>query len=55
MSDVDKVRRSTAEHDAICDALERGDRQGAARAVEENFRRSLPVLLEQISPGARPG
>lgn len=55
MSDADKVRRSTAEHEVICDALERGDREGAARAVEENFRRSLPVLLEQISPGARPG
>jgi DNA-binding GntR family transcriptional regulator len=55
MSDAGKVLRSTGEHDVICDALERGDREAAARALEENFRGALPVLLEQIRPGAQPG
>jgi DNA-binding GntR family transcriptional regulator len=32
---------SLADHDRIIDCLERGDREGAARAVDDNWRRGL--------------
>ncbi len=48
MATSDAVRRSVGQHAVIIEALERGDRDGAARAVEENFRRSLATALDRI-------
>jgi DNA-binding GntR family transcriptional regulator len=42
------VGRSVAQHAEIVDALERGDREGAAAAVEANFRDAMPRLLEHL-------
>lgn len=48
MATPDAVRRSVAQHAVIVDAIERDDLDAAARAVEENFRRSLATALERI-------
>jgi DNA-binding GntR family transcriptional regulator len=42
------VGRSVTRHAEIIDALERGDREAAATAVEANFRDSMPVLIENL-------
>jgi DNA-binding GntR family transcriptional regulator len=42
------VGRSVAQHGEIVDALERGDREAAAAAVEANFRDAMPRLLERL-------
>jgi DNA-binding GntR family transcriptional regulator len=42
------VGRSVAQHAEIVDALERGDRDAAAAAVEANFRDAMPRLLERL-------
>lgn len=46
------VGRSVAEHAAIVDALDRGDREAAAAAVEANFRDALPHLIERVAARA---
>ncbi len=43
------VGRSVRQHTEIADALERGDRDAAAAAVEANFRDSMPRLLDQFA------
>jgi DNA-binding GntR family transcriptional regulator len=48
MSAEDFVTRSVDQHEAIIQALERGDRDGASALVEDNFRDSLPGILEQL-------
>jgi DNA-binding GntR family transcriptional regulator len=48
MSAEDFVSRSVRQHNEILDRLERGDRDGAAALVEDNFRDSLPGILEQL-------
>jgi DNA-binding GntR family transcriptional regulator len=48
MKSAARVERSVAQHEEIVTALERGDADAAARAVEANFRDALPALLEQI-------
>jgi GntR family transcriptional regulator, trigonelline degradation regulator len=42
------VGRSVAQHAEIVDALDRDDREGAAAAVEANFRDAMPHLLERL-------
>jgi DNA-binding GntR family transcriptional regulator len=46
------VGDSVAAHAGIVEALERGDRDAAAAAVEANFRDALPRLLERVAPQA---
>ncbi|MEY2534613.1 MAG: hypothetical protein QOF29_2523 [bacterium] len=46
------VGHSVAQHGAIVDALERGEREAAATAVEANFRDAMPRLLERLSATA---
>jgi DNA-binding GntR family transcriptional regulator len=48
MADADAVRSSVVQHGLIVDAIERGDRDAAARAVEANFRQSLADALERL-------
>jgi len=48
MSAQDFVSRSIHQHEAIIDALESGDRDRAAALVEDNFRDSMPGILEQL-------
>jgi DNA-binding GntR family transcriptional regulator len=48
MAAQDFVSRSVHQHDAIIEALERGDRERAAALVEDNFRDSMPGILEQL-------
>jgi DNA-binding GntR family transcriptional regulator len=36
------------QHVEIIEALERGDRDAAAAGVEDNFRDSLPGILDQL-------
>jgi DNA-binding GntR family transcriptional regulator len=48
MSAEDFVSRSVDQHEGIIEALERGDRDGASALVEDNFRDSLPGILEQL-------
>jgi DNA-binding GntR family transcriptional regulator len=48
MSAEDFVSRSVRQHSGILDRLERGDREAAAALVEDNFRDSLPGILEQL-------
>jgi DNA-binding GntR family transcriptional regulator len=43
------VGRSVAQHAEVVDALERGDREAAAAAVEANFRDAMPRLLEHLA------
>jgi DNA-binding GntR family transcriptional regulator len=42
------VGHSVAQHAAIVAALEAGDRDAAAAAVEANFRESMPRMLERL-------
>ena len=46
-SDVRRAARSH-QHEEIIQALERGDREAASALVEDNFRDSLPGILEQL-------
>ena len=48
MSAEDFVSRSVQQHNEIIDRLERGDLDVAASLVEDNFRDSLPGILEQL-------
>jgi DNA-binding GntR family transcriptional regulator len=48
MSAQDFVSRSVHQHDAIIEALENGDRERASALVEDNFRDSMPGILEQL-------
>jgi DNA-binding GntR family transcriptional regulator len=48
ISAADILDRTVHQHEKIIAALERGDRDGAAAAVEENFRGALPGLLERL-------
>ena len=43
------VGRSVAAHAEVVGALERGDRDAAAAAVEANFRDAMPRLLEHLA------
>jgi DNA-binding GntR family transcriptional regulator len=42
------VSRSVAQHAEIVDALERGDREAAAAAVEANFRDAMPRIIARL-------
>jgi DNA-binding GntR family transcriptional regulator len=48
MAAADFVSRSVHQHEEIIQALERGDRDAASTLVEDNFRDSLPGILEQL-------
>lgn len=48
MAAEDFVSRSVHQHEEIIQALERGDREAASSLVEDNFRDSLPGILEQL-------
>ncbi len=48
MSAEDFVNRSVHQHEGIIRALESGDRERASALVEDNFRDSLPGILEQL-------
>jgi DNA-binding GntR family transcriptional regulator len=48
MAAEDFVNRSVHQHEQIIQALERGDREAASALVEDNFRDSLPGILEQL-------
>jgi DNA-binding GntR family transcriptional regulator len=48
MSAGDFVSRSVDQHEQIIQALERGDRDAASALVADNFRDSLPGILEQL-------
>ena len=48
MADADAVQSSVAQHDLVVAAIEAGDREAAARAVEANFRQSLAEALERL-------
>jgi DNA-binding GntR family transcriptional regulator len=48
MSAEDFVSRSVQQHNEIIDRLEGGDLDVAASLVEDNFRDSLPGILEQL-------
>jgi DNA-binding GntR family transcriptional regulator len=48
MSATEFVSRSVHQHEQIIRALERGDREAASALVEDNFRDSLPGILDQL-------
>jgi DNA-binding GntR family transcriptional regulator len=48
MATEDFVSRSVHQHEAIIEALENGDRERASALVEDNFRDSMPGILEQL-------
>jgi len=48
MAARDFVSRSVHQHEAIIEALEQGDRERASALVEDNFRDSMPGILEQL-------
>jgi DNA-binding GntR family transcriptional regulator len=48
MSAEDFVSRSVQQHNEIIERLERGECDAAASLVEDNFRDSLPGILEQL-------
>jgi DNA-binding GntR family transcriptional regulator len=48
MAEQRNVGGSVAQHAEIIDALERGDREAAAAAVEANFRDAMPRILEHL-------
>jgi DNA-binding GntR family transcriptional regulator len=54
MIEPERIERSAAQHEAIIDALERGDRAAAAQGVRENFMHALPDLEAQLSEQAPP-
>ena len=43
-----RIERSVAQHEAIIEALERGDHAEAAQRVRENLLRGLPDLREAL-------
>jgi hypothetical protein len=50
MGEPTRVERSVAQHDAIIEALERGDHAGAAQLLRENLGRGLPDLRAELEP-----
>ena len=48
MAERRNVGGSVAQHAEIIDALERGDSEAAAIAVEANFRDAMPRILEHL-------
>ena len=48
MSDASRVERSAAQHDAIIEALERGDHAEAAQLLRENLAHGLPDLSDVV-------
>jgi DNA-binding GntR family transcriptional regulator len=48
MATPEAVLHSVDQHTAIIDAIDAGDLDAAARAVEENFRRSLAGMLDRL-------
>ena len=48
MPEPTRVERSVAQHEAIVEALERGDHAEAAQRVRENLAGGLPDLREAI-------
>jgi DNA-binding GntR family transcriptional regulator len=48
MGTAERRARSAAQHDAIVDALERGDRTTAADLVRQNFTSALPDLTAEL-------
>jgi DNA-binding GntR family transcriptional regulator len=48
MATPDAVHSSVAQHELVIEAIDRGDLDGAARAVEANFRQSLAEVLERL-------
>ena len=48
MSASEFVSRSVHQHEQIIRALERGDHEAASALVEDNFRDSLPGILDQL-------
>jgi DNA-binding GntR family transcriptional regulator len=48
MGAAGRVERSVGQHEELIAALERGDREAAAALVEQNFRDSMPALLERF-------
>ena len=48
MAAKDFVSRSVHRHEEIIQALERGDRDAASALVKDDFRDSLPGILEQL-------
>lgn len=52
MADDRRIGRSAHQHDAIVDALERGDNAQAARLLQENLGGGLPELTEAMEGAA---
>jgi DNA-binding GntR family transcriptional regulator len=48
MESQERRERSVAQHDAIIDALARGDQETASRLVRQNFTSALPALTEEL-------
>lgn len=48
MGSGERVERSVAQHEQLIAALERDDREAAAAIVEQNFRDSMPALLDRL-------
>jgi DNA-binding GntR family transcriptional regulator len=48
MGSGERVERSVAQHEDLIAALERDDREAAAATVEQNFRDSMPAMLERF-------
>ena len=48
MAEPSRVERSAAQHDAIIDALARGEHAEAAQRVRENLAGGLPDLREAL-------
>jgi DNA-binding GntR family transcriptional regulator len=52
MLEPHRLARSAAQHDAIVDALELGDREAAAELVRRNFTSALPDLTRELDERA---
>ena len=48
MATPDAVQSSVAQHELVIEAIDRGDLDAAARAVEANFRQSLAEAIERL-------
>ena len=48
MATPEAVHSSVAQHELVIEAIDRGDLDAAARAVEANFRQSLAEALERL-------
>ena len=48
MATPEAVHSSVAQHELVIEAIDRGDLDGAARAVEANFRQSLAEVIERL-------